>query len=282
VTIAISVLIPTLNAGSSLAGSLRSLAKQTARDFEVLVLDGASSDDTLVVAESFRSVLPQLVVSCQNDGGVYQAINRGIAIARGSWIYVLGSDDELSDECVLKHIGQILHCTNAWLVYGDVRMSTTNPWVPAGDRYAGPVDLSFLTERNICQQAIFYRKEIFDRMGTFRTKYKICADWDFALRSVAAGLSEWVDLVICNYAATGLSSRTPDRQFQHDRPWRILRIVSQRPFATEVRAFRWWLHSIGRIRWTRGEFACGLVCWLGWAWLSTLTKLVQKLQSQAR
>ncbi len=91
----VAVVVPTMNSAAVVAGALASLAQQHWRDFEVIVSDGGSDDGTLAVAQAFAGRLPALRIDSRPDRGVYDAINRGFALARAPWFLVLGSDDRL-------------------------------------------------------------------------------------------------------------------------------------------------------------------------------------------
>jgi glycosyltransferase involved in cell wall biosynthesis len=216
----ISVVIPTMNSAAVLDAALQSLADQSFRDFEVIVSDGASKDGTLAVAEGFVAALPRLHIDSRPDSGVYDAINRGVLLSRGAWFLVLGSDDRIHAPDTLATIAAHLRCAaQAQIVYGDVCMMAENRYgVPVGGRYMGPVSLSMFLHTNICQQAIFYRRELFDALGGFELRYRMCADWAFNLRAEFITPAHWVDVVVADYAATGLSAAGNDEAFVADFP----------------------------------------------------------------
>ena len=207
----VSVIVPTFNAEATLAVALRSLAEQTERDFEVVLSDGASRDATLRIAEATAPALPTCRLLSRPDRGVYDAINLGIAAARGHWVLILGSDDRLHAPDTLAQVAAALRESLAAIVYGDVRvMHTSGLGVPAGGRYAGAMPLARLMRGNICQQAIFYRRRLFEELGSFDLRYPVLADWEFNLRAAFHAPMQWVDIVVADYAATGLSARQED------------------------------------------------------------------------
>lgn len=230
----ISVILPTFKCATWMQGALESLASQTERDFEVVVSDGASPDTTLVVAESYRTSLPSLLLLSRPDGGVYDAINRAIADCRGRWIFVLGSDDRLHTPETLAEMAKTLRSTSVDLVYGDVRVLGPNAMVADGARYGGPFTLARLMGQNICHQSIFTRRALFDRLGLYDLRYKLWADWDFAQRAFVDGAAQWVDVVVVDYAATGMSSARLDVDFQRTKGLRLLKLWWVRPASLKV------------------------------------------------
>ncbi|MEO8153800.1 MAG: glycosyltransferase family 2 protein [Rhizobacter sp.] len=216
----ISVVVPTWNSAAVLAQALQSLAAQSFRGFEVILSDGASTDETLAIAQRYASLLPTLSIDSRPDSGVYDAINRGVRLARGAWFLVLGSDDCIHAPETFAAVAEQLQLeTCAHLVYGDVRMMAVNRYgVPVEGRYIGRLPMSRFLQTNICQQAIFYRRELFDTLGGFEGRYRLCADWAFNLRAEFLAPSRWVDIVVADYGAAGLSATGIDEAFGADLP----------------------------------------------------------------
>ncbi|GFP46731.1 hypothetical protein MKANGN_06090 [Mycobacterium kansasii] len=152
-----SIIIPTLNVASALGFCLDSIACQTFRDFELVLVDGGSTDATLDIAHSFvPNFGERLVVRSGTDRGVYDAMNRGVSLASGTWLLFLGADDALYEAATLARVAAFIgEHEPSDLVYGDVLMRSTK------FRYGGAFDLDrLLFKRNICHQSIFYRREL--------------------------------------------------------------------------------------------------------------------------
>jgi Glycosyl transferase family 2 len=232
----LSVVVPTMNSQAVLGAALQSLADQDGQDFEVIVSDGASRDGTLAVARSFAGRLPALHVDSRPDRGVYDAINRGVALSRGRWFLVLGSDDRLHAADTLALVApRLQQAGHAQMVYGDVRMmAASQTGVPAGGRFAGPMPLQRWFVANVCQQAIFYRRELFDTLGGFDLRYRLYADWAFNLRAAFIAPPVWVDLVVSDYAATGMSASAVDATFVAEMPELIRSELARRPGQREL------------------------------------------------
>lgn len=268
-----SIVVPTLNASAVLSRCLDSLARQTFRDFEVVLCDGVSSDGTAEIARQQEPALPSLTIDARRDGGIYQAINRGVQLSRGRWLLVLGADDRLAGPSALASVARALRSSGARLVYGDVRIESASQWGPAGSRYPGPLTAAALYTTNICQQSVLYRRDLFNDHGLFRPEYRICADWDMALRVCAREPIEWVDVVVADYAATGASARTPDKRFQRDRPLLLARLVLSRPLDTRfVEARHALLGAAGDALGGRGRALEAAVIWLAARWLAVLAR----------
>lgn len=237
----ISVIVPTYNCVALVEEALASLAGQTWRDFEVVVSDGNSPDGTAQKAAEFGSRLPQLTVLCRPDRGVYDAINLGVCAAKGTWCLVLGGDDRLHAPDTLARAAQQLADSRAALVYGDVRMMAPNGLsVPPGGRYAGPMSLHQLFRANICQQAIFYRRSVLDELGGFSLDFPVLADWELNLRLAIRRPIQWVDLVVTDYAATGMSARPIDPAAEQAMLDRVRELLLEHPRDRKL----WPLHRV--------------------------------------
>jgi glycosyltransferase involved in cell wall biosynthesis len=207
----LTVVVPTFNSAATLGEALHSLARQSASDFEVVISDGASSDGTLEVARQWQAQLPACRVLSRPDRGVYDAINLGVEAARGDWVLILGSDDRLHAADTLEQALPRLRAAEEGIVYGDVRVLGENRLgVRPGGRYAGPMPIERLVRGNICQQSMFYRRTLLAELGGFDLAYPVMADWDFNVRAAFRVPMRWVDLVVADYAATGLSARRED------------------------------------------------------------------------
>ena len=209
----ISIITPTLNSAGTLARCLDSVKVQTFPDWEHWIIDGQSTDATLEQVRQ-RDYLRWI---SKPDGGVFEAMNRGLGLATGEWVYFLGADDYLFNDRVLEHVARHLD-ESVDVVYGDVNSSRF------GGRYDGEFDIDKIQRQNICHQAIFLRKSLFAATGPFKTQYRGQADWDHNLAWFLnpALRHKWIDVVIAEYADQGVSSVNGDAKFQDEKPYRTI------------------------------------------------------------
>jgi glycosyltransferase involved in cell wall biosynthesis len=175
-----------------------------------------------------------VTVLSRPDRGVYDAINLGVQASKGDWVYVLGSDDRLHANETLAQARSLMRDARVNLVYGDVRVLGANHMVQDGCRYGGRFTLARLMGQNICQQAIFYRRVLFESKGTFDLNFRLWADWDFAQRVFVDQPAQWIDLVVADYAATGMSSGAQDGAFIETRRRRMLALWRADSFGLAV------------------------------------------------
>jgi glycosyltransferase involved in cell wall biosynthesis len=212
-----SLIVPTLNVAATLRSCLSSIAEQTFTDFEVVVVDGGSIDETPAILASFAATLgDRLTLLRGEDDGVYPAMNRGVGHARGEWLLFLGADDTLAAGDTLAEVAAFLRGAGPVdLVYGDVVLRSSSA------RDGGAFDLDrLLFERNLCHQAVCYRRALFATIGPYNPRYRIWADWDFNIRCFAnpALVTRHMDIVVANYNDTGGLSMQEDSELKRRLP----------------------------------------------------------------
>lgn len=170
----ISVIIVCRNPGTRLPEALESVWSQTGVEYETVVIDGASTDGTREWLETRRGQFGALL--SEPDRGVYDAMNKGIALAHGEWILFLGADDRLVGGALGK-IAPELARTSAGVVGGEAAYDDGRLY-PLRDPARG-------IQRNFAHhQATFYRRGLFADHGDFEIGLRIAADYEFNLRLV--------------------------------------------------------------------------------------------------
>jgi glycosyltransferase involved in cell wall biosynthesis len=212
-----SIIIPTYNSEEKIAKAIDSVLYQTFSDFEICVIDGASSDNTMEIVSNYALEEKRVKFISEKDRGIYDAMNKGIVFSSGNWIYFLGSDDTIYSKDVLQIIYSYCTTTKAAILYGNVKMDGDTGWSKHGDIYDGPFNLHKLMWQNICHQAIFYHRSVFKKIGNFNTDYKICADWDFNLHCFASVDFHYIDLIVALYYGGGVSAVNEDTAFMTDK-----------------------------------------------------------------
>lgn len=188
-----------------------SLVCQDFRDFDILVVDGGSTDGTVDFVKKMRDVHPNVLLISEPDLGIYDAMNKGLHHSRGTWVYFMGSDDLLYSTEALSAFVKAVE-PEVDLIYGNVYHRQANKFVD------GEFDLAKLFQKTICHQAIFYRRDLCAAVGWYDLRYKVCADWGYNLRCFAmAKKIKYVDAVFCDYDGSGFSSTRKDLLFLRDK-----------------------------------------------------------------
>jgi glycosyltransferase involved in cell wall biosynthesis len=192
----VSVVTVTRNCARTLEACLDSVAAQTLLGIEHLVVDGGSMDGTVELLRARNERVAWW--TSEPDRGIYDAMNKGVAQARGAWIYFLGADDVLAAPDVLERIeGKLRH--GPAVVYGDVRFTN-------GHRFRSAAGRKLLVGNTIHHQGAFYAARVFDGWR-FDAALRIAADYELNLRLYRAGERfDRADVVVAECGDEGASN----------------------------------------------------------------------------
>lgn len=202
----VSIIIVTYNAEKDIGSCLKKLKLKVNDSIEVIVVDGLSTDNTLRIIDDYKGIISVLI--SEKDSGIYDAMNKGIELATGDFIYFLGADDELLINT--QELSNILVDKNK-IYYGDVLLS------PSNKIYGGEFNKFKIINRNICHQSIFYSARVFEEYR-YDSIYKYMADYALNLKLWASGRYDFIYLnkQIAVYSVAGLSSSNIDDKFKKD------------------------------------------------------------------
>ena len=150
-----------------------SIREQSFKDFEYLIIDGCSSDDTIDVVKNNSEIVDYC--ASESDDGLYFAMNKGLALARGRFIGILNSDDFYEPDTLEKVKETILANPDTSIVYGAMRYRSD-----LNSKHF--IDFTELDKKMIFHPTCFVSNSTYHRVGTFNTKYKIAGDYEFVMR----------------------------------------------------------------------------------------------------
>jgi len=215
-----SIIIPTFNVSDTILNALKSIKSQRFKNIEVIIMDGGSSDGTGDLATRFleESRLQYKVIS-EPDKGIYDAMNKGINVAKGTWLYFMGADDCLASDSVLTTISEYVTIRACDLVHGNVIGEHS------GQRYTA-LNLLDILSKGIHHQSIFYGSHLFKQQGKYELKFQIASDYHFTIKifSNPAFKTEYINLIIAHFGENGLSSKVYDYCF-YSYHYRFLSVV---------------------------------------------------------
>ena len=173
----VSVLTPCYNSESTIEQTLISIENQTYKNIEYIIIDGGSVDRTLALIEEHRNRLPQrITIVSEKDHGIYDAMNKGICLAKGQLIGIVNSDDWYENDTVEQAVRHYQNHSYE-VVYGMQRNYFKNK-----EKSIFIYHHDFLSEQMITHSTCFVTKQAYDRFGLFDTKYHSAADYDLMLR----------------------------------------------------------------------------------------------------
>ena len=206
----ISIITAVRNRAGTIAEAVRSLQAQSHADHEHIVMDAVSSDGTLDVLASLSD--PRMRVVSERDGGIYDALNKGMSRSSGEVIGILHSDDVFASPDVLAAVAEAFGADGADAVYGDLQyVSAHDParvirhWT-SGAYQPGMLRRGWMPPH----PALFIRREVYEMHGGYDTSYKIAADYDAILRWFGRGgiRAAYVPQVLVKMRAGGVSNRS--------------------------------------------------------------------------
>lgn len=173
----VSIITVCYNSVKTIGQTMESVKNQTYRDFEYLIIDGGSTDGTVDLIKRYEPLFEgRLKWISESDNGIYDAMNKGIAMASGELIGIINSDDYYECDAVeimVRHLPQnsyaVLYGEMRYLV-GDVEDSVTI------------VSPHFLDRRSMNHPSCFITKKTYEKYGLYDTQYCCVADYDLFLR----------------------------------------------------------------------------------------------------
>ena len=193
----VSIVIATYNSGKTLEKALDSVINQEFQSWECIVVDGLSNDDSINIVRSFVSRDKRIKFISEKDNGIYDAFNKGWKLAKGEWIYYLGSDDRLTKDSFVKMGELIKNCSsNIAVISGQIIRHSR-----LGREKIEPSQGFYGSH-----QAKITRRSVLEAMHGFDEKYKILADYDLYIRMEKAGYRALnIDAIIAHFYAGGTS-----------------------------------------------------------------------------
>ncbi|AUD05061.1 glycosyltransferase family 2 protein [Spirosoma pollinicola] len=199
----ISIIVPVFNAVICLEAALESIVNQNYSNYELIIIDGGSTDGSLTVIEKFKDKI-KLCIS-EVDSGIYDAMNKGIDRAEGEWLYFLGSDDELSPD-ILEKIVPFLN-DKYKIVFGDVVFDN-------GYRMQSFLGYRTLLQNTLHHQGAFYSRENFTSFR-YDNSLKILADYELNLINYVKKLPVLhIPAIIARCNSGGTSSQLSQSLFE--------------------------------------------------------------------
>lgn len=205
----LSVITVTFNSAATLAGAIESVSQQRDVDVEHIIVDGGSIDGTMEVVRSYPHI--RKAVS-EPDRGIYDAMNKGIAMAEGEVVGILNSDDLYHDPLVLSHVSEVFRDPGVDLAYGDLEYvsaadvgKVVRYW-KAGSYRDGLFNWGWMPPH----PTFFVRKEVYQRLGTFNLDIGTSADYELMLRfmHIHRLKAAYIDRVLVRMRSGGASNES--------------------------------------------------------------------------
>jgi glycosyltransferase len=178
----VSIITATYNSAATIIDTLKSLEAQTYKDIEYIIVDGASKDDTLEIIQANSSRVSKVI--CEQDKGIYDALNKGINIATGDIVGFLHSDDLFASNQVIEDIVKEFHISKSDAVYADLEYVSKDDTSKVVRLWkSGEYNKKQLKKGWMPPHPTFYlKRDLYVKYGTFDLTFKIAGDYDSLLR----------------------------------------------------------------------------------------------------
>lgn len=201
-----SIITITFNARSTVKPTLDSIKRQTFTDFEYLVIDGKSSDDTVNIVNNAQ--IPATTILSEPDKGLYDAMNKGIKLAKGQYLIFLNAGDAFHESDTLKYISEAIKNNNPDIVYGQTIIVDSERRKIADRHLTAPTRLtadSFKSGMLVCHQAFIAKREIAD---LYDLSYRFSADYDWCIRCLKKSRKNtYIDRILIDYLSEGVTTK---------------------------------------------------------------------------
>lgn len=183
--IKISIITVCKNSKRFLTETIESVISQTYQQIQYIIIDGASSDGTLEIINAFSSKIDKW--TSEPDGGMYEAINKGLQFANGDYILILNSDDVLADRDTIQKVVDFISEEKMDFYYGNMIKSKDGKNKKVKLFQVGFNQLLMSTHCTFAPHPCFLiSSHLNKRLGGYEQRYKYASDYDYILRAMAA------------------------------------------------------------------------------------------------
>ncbi len=210
-----TIITCTYNAAKVLKRTMESVHEQVYPYYEHIIMDGRSSDGTLLVARKYSSQDLRVIVKSEKDNGLYDAMNKAMQLANGDYVLFLNAGDTLFSETTLEDIaGKLKYGNKPAVLYGDTDIVDNWGIFKRPRHLRPPKNLTWKSFRFgmlVCHQAFYARTDLAKNIP-YDTKYKYSADVDWCIRILKAAEAEKATilntrLTVCSYLDGGMTTQ---------------------------------------------------------------------------
>lgn len=211
-----SIITVNLNNAPWLELTMSSVLSQTCHDYEHIIIDGASTDGSQDVVKSKSAQYNgRLVWQSEKDSGIYNAMNKGLAMAKGEYVQILNSGDVLAGPDVLQTVlDRIQTMMFPSILYGNMIKRFPDGRLVCDRNFAGQkITMLGMYSGTLNHDSAYVKKSLFDKFGPYDESLKICSDWKWFLNAIVIGGTDavYIDKDITIFDMTGISESDSSR-----------------------------------------------------------------------
>jgi len=197
----ISIITVCFNAEKYIEQTIKSVIEQKCSEIEYIVVDGASTDKTLNIIRKYESKITQWI--SEPDKGIADAMNKGIRLATGDYLLFLNADDYFqASDAIAVVTSWMGECKDIY-IYDTIFLKKEG----GVRRHSGAFGKR-INFKGVCHQGVLCKKDLFEKIGSFNTSFKVCMDYDFFMRAYRYGATgQYIDEILSVMRDGGISSR---------------------------------------------------------------------------
>lgn len=202
------------NNAAGLEKTMQSVASQTFKEFEYIVIDGASTDGSVEVIRKYESQIVHLRWVSEPDLGIYNAMNKGTRMAVGEYVQILNSGDCLASEDVTERmLAALVEAGKPSILYGNMVKCFPDGRYYVDNAYAGQ-EVTFLLFYlgTLNHDPTYIRRDLFEKYGYYDESLKIVSDWKWFMQAIIFGgeKPKYVDINVTLFDMSGVSESNDD------------------------------------------------------------------------
>ena len=247
----LSIITINRNNAAGLEKTMQSVAAQTYKDFEYIVVDGASTDNSVAVIEKYAPEFAHLRWVSEPDSGIYNAMNKGIKMATGDYIQILNSADCLASETVVAEMLKALDDTgNPAILYGNMVKCFANGQRVVDRCFAGqPITMLGMYTGTLNHDPAYIRRDLFEKYGYYDETLKIVSDWKWYLQAIILGGEKpcYIDLNVTLFDMTGISEKADSKALIRQEREQVLSELIPYVYLTDYQKHAGDIHLMQRV-----------------------------------
>jgi glycosyltransferase involved in cell wall biosynthesis len=200
----LSIVTVCKNDADNLERTIISIINQSFKDYELIIIDGASNDNTFDVINKYKSYVSKFV--SEPDSGIFNAQNKGVRYSEGDYICFLNAGDYFTNSEILKNVFE--NEPAAEIIYGDINYKFNNGLIYRKKSFKKLTGLKFLIE-SLPHPSCFFKRTLFEKVGQMDENFRMTADYEFFMRAILKYKcqTQYIPIPVAVFNLEGLSSK---------------------------------------------------------------------------
>ena len=247
----LSIITINRNNATGLEKTMQSVAAQTYKELEYIVIDGASTDGSVEVIKKLAPGFVHLKWVSEPDAGIYNAMNKGIRMASGEYIQILNSADALASDVVTeKMLAALEEKGKPSILYGNMIKCFPDGRKVVDKCFAGQeITMLGMYTGTLNHDPVYIRRELFEKYGYYDETLKIVSDWKWYLQAIILGgeRPQYVDIDVTLFDMTGISESEGSRAKIKEERKKVLEQLVPAPYLRDYERYADDIHLMRRI-----------------------------------